>query len=182
MRHNRKTLLAAAGVATVTAIAAAVLIDVPAIATPSGGGFASTQLYFGTFGPIDLKADKVGKALDKWDLMLKSKGLTDIRISRVSFPAGATSGWHSHPGPNLLIVNQGTVTEYEESNPLCTGVTHTAGTATGTFQDEGGDHAHLVRNETGAAAEVIAIALYPNGVTPLRNDEPRPTNCPSTVL
>ena len=180
MNPQRKTIFAF-GVATATISVA--LITLPAIATPSYGGFAPSPLSFGTFGPIDIKAEKDGK----WDLRLKSKGQTDVRVTRVAFPAGSSSGWHSHPGPNLLTVTLGSVVVYDSSNPLCTGTTYTKQTVTvptgGTFYDNGGSAVHLVRNETGAPAEIMAVAFYPHGVTPLTDStKPKPTNGPATVL
>ena len=180
MNHQRKTIFI---VGAATAAISAAVIALPAMATDPLGGFAPTQLSFGTFGALDIKAEKD----DKWDLSLKSKGLTDVRVTRVAFPAGSSSGWHSHPGPNLLTVTQGSVVVYESSNPLCVpGTTYTAQTVTvptgGTFSDNGGSHVHLVRNETGAPAEIMAVAFYPHGVTPRTTSKPRPTNCPENLL
>ncbi len=181
MIHHRKKM-AAAGMAAASIVGA--MLVVPALAAPSGG-FAPDPRAVGTFDSLDVKGEKAGK----WDLMLKAKGLTDVRVTEVHFPAGASSGWHSHPGPNLLVVIEGEVVEYEGENPLCTGNTLTAGAPVGTpavktgetFGDNGGSHMHLVRNETGAPATVMAIAFYPHGVTPLTTNRTRPTNCPTTV-
>lgn len=138
-------------------------------------GFTSSGISLGVFGPFDVKADKNGK----WDLAIKSHGQTDVRVNRVSFAAGASSNWHSHPGPNLLTVTVGAVTEYEGSDPLCPKTTYSAGE---TFGDNGGSTIHLVRNETGSPAEVIAVAFYPHatGTPPVPAPtvtKPRPTNC-----
>lgn len=158
----------------IAAISAA-LITSAAPATPPTGGFAPSPLSVGTFDSLDVKAEKT----DKWDLTLRAKGETDVRVTRVSFPAHSSSGWHSHPGPNLLTVTSGTVIEYEGGNPLCTGTAYHAGE---TFGDNGGSAVHLVRNETGSAAEVMAVALYPHGVTPTTVSQPKPNNCPPDVL
>jgi len=167
MTYRRKKI-AAVGIAAATMVAVT-LIAVPGFATGPIGGFSPSLISFGTFGPFDVKAEKDGK----WDLMLKSKGQTDVRVTRVSFPAGSSSGWHSHPGPNLLTVTQGTVVEYEGSNPVCPHTTYTRGD---TFGDSGGETVHLVRNNTGSPAEVIAVAFYPQGATPTTNTS-KPTNC-----
>ena len=179
MIHHRKKI-AAAGIAAVS-IAGALLV-VPALAAPSGG-FAPDPRALGTWDSLNVKGEKAGK----WDMMLKAKGLTDVRVTEVHFPAGSSSGWHSHPGPNLLVVIEGEVEEYEGDDPLCAGNTLTAGAPIGgvktgeSFGDNGGSHVHLVRNVTGAAATVMAIAFYPHGVTPLTATATRPTNCPTTV-
>ena len=134
MNHQRKTIVAI-GVATAAVISAA-SIAVPASATPPTGGFSPSPISLGTFDALDVKAEKAGK----WDLRLKAKGETDVRVTRVSFPAHSSSGWHSHPGPNLLTVTIGEVVEYESNNPLCTGTTYHMGE---TFGDNGGSAVHV---------------------------------------
>lgn len=173
MVHHRK-IFGAVRVAAASAIAAA-LIAVPALATPPVGTWAPAPISVGSIDDLTIMADKT----DKWDIMARAKGLTDLRVTRVPFAVGTSSGWHSHPGPNLLTVTVGTVYVYE--GPLCTGTPYSRGQ---TWSDNGGSHVHMVRNESATvAAEVIAVALYPHGVTPLTNSNiPRPNNCGATVL
>lgn len=183
MIHRRK-IAVAAGAAVVTGLAG-LLAGVPAIANHATAGlFAPDPRAMGTFDSLNVKAEREGK----WDLMLKAKGLTDVRVTEVHFAAGASSGWHSHPGPNLLIAIEGEVVEYDGDDPLCSGNILTAASpsstsppvATGeTFGDNGGSAVHLVRNETGAPATVMAIAFYPHGVRPLTAAKTKPTNCPT---
>lgn len=173
MIYNRK-IIGAVGIAAATTIAAT-LIAVPARATPPVGTWAPVPISVGSIDDLTIMADKTGK----WDIMARAKGLTDLRVTRVPFAVGTSSGWHSHPGPNLLTVTAGTVYVYE--GPLCTGTPYSAGQ---TWSDNGGSHVHLVRNQsTTVAAEVIAVAFYPHGVTPLTDSSiPRPNNCDSTIL
>lgn len=173
MVHHRK-IFGAVRVAAASAIAAA-LIAVPALATLPVGTWAPAPISVGSIDDLTIMADKT----DKWDIMARAKGLTDLRVTRVPFAVGTSSGWHSHPGPNLLTVTVGTVYVYE--GPLCTGTPYSRGQ---TWSDNGGSHVHMVRNESATvAAEVIAVALYPHGVTPLTNSNiPRPNNCGATVL
>ena len=65
----------------------------------------------------------------------------------------------------------GEVTVYESS--LCTPVRYHAGEG---FVDAGGGHVHLIRNESGAAAETVAVQFVPQGAT-RRIDAPQPNNC-----
>ena len=62
---------------------------------------------------------------------------------------GGTSGWHSHPGPSLIFVVSGTVTNYMSDGHHCTQQEHTAGQG---FVDEGGDMVHMVKNNASGAA------------------------------
>jgi quercetin dioxygenase-like cupin family protein len=112
---------------------------------------------------------------DGWHLKLKLKGDTDLVVTKIAIGAGGTSGWHTHPGSSLVKVTAGTVTLYD-ADP-CTGRQLGVG---GTFVDEGGGHLHLVRNETGVAAEVSVVQIMPAGL-PRRIDAPRPNNCAADV-
>ncbi len=52
-----------------------------------------------------------------------------------------------------------------------------AGTADNAFADPGDGHVHLVRNETSAVAQAIAVQLIPAGSV-RRQDAADPGNCP----
>jgi hypothetical protein len=41
-----------------------------------------------------------------------------------------------------------------------------------------GEHAHIARNETSAAAENVVTYFLPAGSGVLKYDEPKPGNCP----
>ncbi|MFL6726651.1 MAG: hypothetical protein ACJ8FS_09080 [Sphingomicrobium sp.] len=171
MNHHRQIGFAVAAASMISAAC----IAIPALATPGTGGFSPSAISLGVFDALDVKAEKSGK----WDVTIRGKGQTDVRVTRVSFPAHSSSGWHSHPGPNLLTVTVGEVVEYESSNPACAPTTYHTGD---TFGDSGGSSIHLVRNESGAAAVVIAVAFYPHGVTPITESQPKPTNCGADIL
>ncbi len=148
-------------------------------------GFDPTPISLGVFGPFDVKAEKN----DKWKLQIKSHGQTDVRVTNVGFAPGASSGWHSHPGPNLLTVKEGGVRVWEGSDPLCSspaGILHEANTSTATWVDNGGSEIHVVHNaSTTAEATIIAVAFYPHATgTPLvpapTTPQTRPNNCAAT--
>ena len=87
-----------------------------------------------------------------------------------------TSGWHSHPGPSIVFVVAGTVTNYSSDDPSCSPHVYTAGQS---FVDPGGDDEHMLRNEDPTVvAETIAVQFIPAGAT-RRIDEPAPVGCPS---
>ncbi len=54
---------------------------------------------------------------------------------------------------------------YEGDDPSCTPHVYTANTANNSFVDIGGGDVHLIRNETGAVAQTIAVQLVPAGAT-----------------
>jgi quercetin dioxygenase-like cupin family protein len=152
---------------------AACSYSAPALATPASG-FTAVQQWKGLYPalsfntPTDRRSDKD----DTWDAKLMTKDNSDIYVTRNSIAVGGQSGWHSHPGPSLITVTVGTIKAYESNDPACSPTTYQAGEG---FVDYG-DHAHLIRNESGAAAETVAVQFVPTGAT-RRIDEPEPTNC-----
>ena len=89
------------------------------------------------------------------------------------FEVGGTSGWHSHPGPSLIFVVAGQITNYLGNDPSCTPHVYTAGQS---FTDEGGTDVHMIRNNGTVQAETIAVQFLPKG-TDRKIDEPDPLNC-----
>lgn len=178
MNHTRKRVVAAAGVAAVAALVAAALIVVPALATPSNSGFSSSTIARAQLDALDIKGEA-----DAWELELKTKGRSDLFVQQNLFkaatasqPAGS-SGWHTHPGPSLIIVTQGTVTVYEGDDPTCTPHEFSASSQGTGFVDIGGGAVHLIRNEGTVDAQTIVVQLIPAGA-PRRIDAPDPGNCP----
>ena len=143
--------------------------DVVAAAIPS----SSTLLGRATFADPKDQTLMVKRITGDFHVEVKAKPAVDVAMQKIDFPAGAQSTWHTHPGPVFIIVSQGTMTFYESNDPTCTPEVKTAGQG---FLDEG-EHAHIARNESGAAAQTVVTYLVPQGV-PLRHDEPNPGNCP----
>jgi quercetin dioxygenase-like cupin family protein len=108
-----------------------------------------------------------------WMTHLRTKGATNISVVENRVAPGGTFGWHSHPGPSLVIVKSGTLTFYLAEDPSCSPEVHSAGDA---YVDEGTD-VHVARNESTQEAIVIVTRLVPAGA-PSRIDEPNPGNCP----
>jgi quercetin dioxygenase-like cupin family protein len=171
-RHRTPILATIAAIAAVGALVAAALVVVPARATPSSGA-TTTILTKSLFDEIHVKAR--AHTADLWKAQLKTHGQSDVYVVDNKFAPGGTAGWHSHPGPSLILVVAGTVTNYLGDDPNCTPHTYTAGAG---FIDPGSGHVHLLRNETGAPAETIAVQLLPKDAD-RRIDVPvAPGNCP----
>jgi len=171
-RHRTPILTTIAAIAAVGALVAAALVVAPARATPSSG-VTTTILTKSLFDEIHVKAR--AHTADLWKAQLKTHGQSDVYVVDNKFAPGGTAGWHSHPGPSLILVVAGTVTNYLGDDPNCTPHTYTAGAG---FIDPGSGHVHLLRNETGAPAETIAVQLLPKDAD-RRIDVPvAPGNCP----
>ena len=122
-----------------------------------------------------MKSSLINGTLYNWNLKLKAKGDSDLYVTQHTFPVGAHTGWHTHPGPSLITVVSGALTVYEASDPTCTPKIYTAGQS---FTDIGCGDIHLVRNEGSVIAQDVAVQIVPKGA-PRRIDVPAaPSNCP----
>lgn len=146
---------------------AALAIAASAPATPITG-VISTLFAVGTFGDIHAKT-----LSSSWQARIDTKGATDVHILENRIAPGGTFGWHSHPGPSIVVVKSGVLTLYKGDDPSCTPHTVPAGSG---FVDDGGD-VHVVRNEGSVDAVVYVTSLVPQGAA-RRIDEPSPGNCP----
>jgi quercetin dioxygenase-like cupin family protein len=91
---------------------------------------------------------------------LEGKGPTDVLQTELVFQAGAGTGWHYHPGPVVVVIKTGALTEYEDDGCV---IVHPAGSAF--FEEK--DVVHNAVNETGGVTDVYATFLSPSGAQPL---------------
>jgi hypothetical protein len=161
----------AVGAAIVGVLGGANIVATAVQATPSTA--TTTQLAEGILPPMDLNAN--GKTLDgkHWSVGLRTRGLTDGYVIDNKFAPGQTSGWHSHPGPSIVYVVAGSITNYASTQLNCAGVTYSAGTE---FVDAGGSDVHMLSNDGRVPAETIAVQFIPDGQQ-RRIDKPEPANC-----
>jgi quercetin dioxygenase-like cupin family protein len=135
-------------------------------ATPPNG-VVGTEIAKGQFSEIDAKT-----ITSSWQARIRTKGVSDLYVLENKIAPGGSFGWHSHPGPSLVIVKTGTLWLYFASDPTCTAHVVPAGSG---FVDNGGD-VHLVRNEGSVETAVYVTSLVPRGAD-RRINEPRPSNC-----
>jgi quercetin dioxygenase-like cupin family protein len=138
-----------------------------ALATPIIG-VDTTNLALGTF-ETGLDATS---ATDALDVELRSSGPTDVYMLENKIAPGGTYGWHSHPGPSIVVVQSGALTLYRANDPSCTPQVFMAGSG---FVDQGGD-VHVVRNEGTVDAVVYVTSIIPKGAG-RRIDELDPGTC-----
>jgi quercetin dioxygenase-like cupin family protein len=132
----------------------------------------TTILATSVVGELHLKARTI--PANEWQLRLGTRGLSDAYVVDNTFAPGATTGWHSHPGPSLIFVRSGSVTNHSSDEPGCAGQTYKAGDS---FVDEGGDHVHMLGNpSTTETAETIAVQILPQGA-PRKTDADEPKAC-----
>ncbi len=160
--RNRFTLAFASALVAVSAVGGFVL------ATPSSG-VTSTTIATGSLDPVDINV-KTGD----WKTQLRTKGQTDVTVVENRVAPGGTFGWHSHPGPSLIVVKAGSLTFYHGDDPACTPHVYQAGDA---LVDAGND-VHVGRNEGAVEVVVVVTRFLPAGAA-ARTDEPHPGNCGS---
>jgi quercetin dioxygenase-like cupin family protein len=80
--------------------------------------------------------------------------------SLLVFQPGGDTGWHIHPGPVVVVVKSGALTEYHSDGSV---TVHPAGSV---FFEER-DEVHRAVNETGTVVEVYATFISPAGTQPL---------------
>ena len=152
------------------------------LATPSSG-LTTTILAKSTFDRLDLSGHALTTAVGQsgktrpqlWLAWIKTLGLSDLYVVDNKLAPGGTTGWHSHPGPSLIFVVAGSVTDYMSEDPSCAPHVYAAGSG---FTDPGGEDVHTLRNEGSVQAETIAVQFLPKDAV-RRIDEPAPGNCPS---
>ena len=98
----------------------------------------------------------------------------DVYVVHNTAAPGGNSGWHTHPGPSVVVIKTGTATVYDSDGSSCTATVYQAGTG---FVDAGGGHVHLVANLGSEPLETFAFQIIPHGELRVIS-EPRPVNCP----
>jgi len=162
-RHHRiRTAVTAALALTALGLAAGVLTGSPARATPPAGVTPEILGSGTTLAGFKIHVDGI---------KVESKTAAGFTVEHLTFAPGGTTGWHVHPGPTLVIVKAGAVTNYSAAD--CTAQTYTAGQA---FVEHGPTDEHMVRNNGSVPAETIVTFITPPGA-PIRDDEPPPPGC-----
>jgi quercetin dioxygenase-like cupin family protein len=157
--------------AVLAAVVATVLVAGGAMAT-AGSGVSATLLARSAF--IDNVDLKVTVQTDGATKVAKVRS-GDVVEQHIIIGPGGNTGWHTHPGPVIVLIASGTITLYDGDDPTCTGHPYTAGQS---FVDIGSGHVHLGRNLS-ATANVELYVTYlgvPSGTSP-RIDAPDPGIC-----
>ncbi|MDH4111560.1 MAG: cupin domain-containing protein [Actinomycetota bacterium] len=150
--------LVALGLAVIVAVAGAQLVA----ATPSTGGAASTLLAQGA---------------TRSAATARVPNHTDVVMVQNTFPPGSSSGWHSHPGFTVVVVQSGEITLYREAvdGGRCRVKTYEAGD---TFYEWRRDAQNGINEGSAAAQLFVTFFKVPPGGS-ARIDRPDPGNCPA---
>lgn len=122
--------------------------------------------------PITEKALGVASVPEPYSIRVRNPA--DVLVATATVPRGASFGWHYHRSAAVVVVQTGTLTLYDSTDPSCTPRRYSAGQG---FVEHA-NHIHLARNEGGTKAVVLVTYLgLPHGVNP-DVPVPSPGNCP----
>lgn len=163
-------------------VAGSLCVVAPAQATPPSGltaEFIVGSLDGGAiFDPIHVSLIRQPDPVNwipGWRIRIDTKSVSELFVVRNTFAVNSSSGWHTHPGPSLISVVEGTISAYDGDDPTCTPHLYTAPAS---FIDDGGEHTHLLRNESSETQAItVAVQLIPEGEV-RRIDAPNPGFCP----
>lgn len=150
-------------------IAATAILGRPGAASAQAVGF-HPDAKKASFAEIQVLSSTIdGTGIPDPKVMIISKEPTDVWETNATFdafnpatnPVFSTTGWHYHPGPSIVIVEQGIASVYQADDPTCTPVTVPAGSG---FTEPGGIDVHRVRNETTGVLKVRVIQIVPAGM------------------
>lgn len=110
---------------------------------------------------------------------------TDVAMVQITVAPGGSSGWHSHPGGAIVIVEQGSLTTYHAvgtdrgsdgrggRQPRCEATSYTAGQA---FIERPGEVDDVLNTGSGPYILYVTFPRVPPGGT-TRIDQPDPGTC-----
>jgi quercetin dioxygenase-like cupin family protein len=99
----------------------------------------------------------------------------EVVVQRIVIGAGGHTGWHTHPGPVIVLVKSGALTYISANDTSCEGRTYEAGDS---FVDAGQGHVHIARNLSGEDVELWAVYFDVPAGGAFRTDANDPGTCP----
>ena len=131
---------------------------VPGVATPPNDNFSSKVVARGTY-------------MDQGTLPVK-QGL-DVVVTQIISKVGGSSGWHSHPGGAIAVVQTGELTLYQSVGNHCVITLYAHGQA---FIERPGEVVIAVAGSAGATLGATFPGVPLGGSS--RIDQPNPGTCP----
>jgi quercetin dioxygenase-like cupin family protein len=159
----------------ITGIAAAALVMFwvrTVRATPPFNVVSATIVARASFlDPVDVKF-KVNAGNEEVIHVIEAQ---DTVMQQIIIGPGGHTGWHSHPGPAVVLIKSGELTVYSADDPTCTGRTYLAGEA---FIEHGQGLVQFAGNLSPTENVEVWVTYFdvPPGVSP-RLDAADPGNC-----
>ena len=149
------------------------LFPTVAVATPPSGIISGTVFARASFADrTDLRFRITPER--RIHELIQVNDAEETVIQQIVMAPGGTTGWHSHPGPVVVLITAGQMSFYDGDDPTCTVRTYSAGQS---FIDSGQGHVHIARNEGSVNLELWAayFDVPPGGA--FRIDAADPGNC-----
>ncbi len=147
------------------------VLSVAAVLTPNHGILTNYVPVRGSFvDPTDLKFTVNGHSNE----VVNVNNARQTVFQQVVIAPGGYTGWHTHPGPVIVLVKSGQLSFYAGDDPTCTARTYSAGQA---FIDKGQGSVHIGRNEGSENLELWSAYLDVPPGEAFRIDTPAPGNC-----
>jgi quercetin dioxygenase-like cupin family protein len=134
------------------------------------GSLIDLPPVYGQAPPVALEVLAAGFSPER-RIHVRTTGPSDVLQTRIVLQPAGDTGWHTHPGPVIVVVKSGTLTEYHDNG--CVSVYQE-----GSVFFESAGEAHRVINEGSIASEAYATFLIPTGSQPLEPAaDPGPRTC-----
>ena len=137
------------------------------IGTPGSGVVSAPILARGDFS--DQVSVKIKLSTAHGTVVSDAPDAGEVVFQEITIAPNGTTGWHSHPGPVVVVVKAGALTYVREDQGVCLETVYPAGTA---FVDPGQGHVHTAFNR--GTENLVLYATYfdvPAGTSP-RTDVP----------
>lgn len=142
------------------------------LATPPSGIVSGTVLARAVFAdPVDIKFKVRGHHQE----VIHVRDAQETVMQQIVIGPRGHTGWHTHPGPVVVLVKAGELTFYDSEDPTCTGRTYSAGQA---FIDSGQGHVHIARNLSDSQNTELWVTYFDVPIGgPFRLDAADPGTC-----
>jgi len=124
-------------VVVAVAVLAPIMLAAAAFATP-GLNVLSAPVH--ARGTLDTNAGPNLVINSKSGVHVKTTGPTDLVTQEIRIGPGGHTGWHSHPGPVLVTVKEGSLRLIYADDTNCVGTVYEAGDS---FVDRGDENTHI---------------------------------------
>ena len=168
-------------------VAAVSTVAVAAVLTPGFGILSAPVFARASFAdPTDIQFKVSARSLF-FGRERQNQQVIDVTNARetvmqqIVIAPGGHTGWHSHPGPVVVLIKSGQMSFYDSEDPTCTVRTYSAGDS---FVDRGQGHVHIANNQ--GNVDLVLWATYfdvppvdPSvpGSGAFRIDAPDPGHC-----
>ena len=140
-------------------------------------GIAGFAVYGGNVlatPPSGLNNLLLARGTDQSEGSLPIEQGTDIVVAQITVSPGGSSGWHTHPGGAIIVINKGSLTVYKSRGSNCEVFTYSTGQA---FIERPGEIDDVVNTGSSPYVLLVTFPRVPVGGS-ARIDVPDPGTCP----